>query len=123
MTRPARPFLLDGDFLQDGLLLDLGTATLNLEIDNDKKTVTVARVFARGRRFKNRHLNGQTTQKVLTVVGGSNCTFKITLGETDTALSHTLKLQARLLFFRRAFTPGSRGTRHSFRPAKRKKFD
>ncbi|KAJ3661401.1 hypothetical protein Zmor_005797 [Zophobas morio] len=158
MKCPARSFLLDGDFLQAGLLLALGAATLNLEIarrrygdpggergdgndacttvstfDGDKKNaVTVTRFLARGRRFQNRYKHGQKTQKVLTVGRRVNCrllkrnfskkTPKIT--QTTPALPHSFGVAGKspLLPPRRRgdrqFTPGFRGTRHGFRPAK-----
>ena len=81
--------LLDGDFLQDELLLDLGAATLNLEIVQRRysdpegsavavqdacttvtatirKTVTVEGFLARGRRLKTGTPTGRKPKTVLT---------------------------------------------------------
>ncbi|KAJ3644280.1 hypothetical protein Zmor_026946 [Zophobas morio] len=50
---------------------------LRLVTATTKKPGDGGTVFrSRGRRFKNWYLNGQTMQKVLTVVGGSHCTSK-----------------------------------------------
>ncbi|KAJ3645476.1 hypothetical protein Zmor_023126 [Zophobas morio] len=102
--------------------------------DGDKKNaMAVTRFFARGRRFENRYKTGRRPKKVLTVgrrVKRLNSQTKLFLNKflntrtAATALSHSLKFQARVLLLPprrrgdRQFTPGFRGTRHGFRPAK-----
>ncbi|KAJ3659980.1 hypothetical protein Zmor_011640 [Zophobas morio] len=101
--------------------------------DSDKKNaVTVTRSLARGRRFQNRYKTGRRPKKVLTVVGGSNCAllphfyknFSITKKTNSPSTSALCGVSGKRPLFPprrrgdREFTPGSRGTRHGFRPAK-----